>query len=132
MRQQLEMAEIQKLYLKDKYLKNERCISKLEREIKMQSDSLDNNQKVVSSLLLSKQVMYYDHKMSKLKESFKAPAINKQPEQDNSDFAAQQQISELKEKIWQTKTEKEQLLKLEQMMIDQFNSEKSTELSQKP
>jgi hypothetical protein len=43
MRQQLGMAEIQKLSLKDKYLKNERCISKLEREIKMQSDSLDNN-----------------------------------------------------------------------------------------
>lgn len=132
MHQQFEILEMQKTTLKHKFLSTEQSIQKLEREIKHQQDSLENSQNEVSSLLLSKQVMFYDQKMSLLKESFLLGEKNEENFNKATEEEAQRLIADFRDKIMQTRSEKEQLLKLESMMLDQINLMKIGEENKKP
>lgn len=121
-----KIYELQNDYLKSCFLENEQKISKIKRMIENEAEKLELSEKEVQNLYLAKQVQFYDQKMIDQQIEHQAAQkshlsrIKEEREEvdDQSESAAE--LIKVKEKLKQTLDEKDQLLKLEVMMIEQL------------
>lgn len=126
-----QINEMQNEYLKSKYLQNEKQINKVEKQIEKEAQKMERSKKLIAELYLSKQVQFYDQKLEMQQTTMNIKSVNNLVGGiDDIENMQKEKQDQEKEKLRQTMEEKEQLLKLEVMMIEQLKlrSEKTAKL----